>query len=224
MGSPRLLYGHGFASGPESTKGRALSAHLAGLGLALERLDLRRPSMEHLRLSAMMAHVAERIGGPRDRAVLMGSSLGGLTMARLAERDARASGLVLLAPAFRLAERWRERIGDAELEDWRTRGFREVDDYATRGRARVDFGFFEELARIDEEPEPWPDVRVPTLVIHGVHDDTVDVEVSRAFARGRPHVRLVEVDDGHELGRSIDLICRETTKFLGIWRGSSVTP
>src|SRR5690242_15152243 len=105
--APRFLYLHGFASGPESTKARAIAAHYAAKGIDVERLNLRLPSLEHLRLSAMIGEVRARIGGARDRAVLIGSSLGGLTACRLAEDDARVSALVLLAPAFRFVERWR---------------------------------------------------------------------------------------------------------------------
>jgi hypothetical protein len=47
-----------------------------------------------------------------------------------------------------------------------------------------------------------------------MHDDTVSVERSRAFAHGKRHVRLVEVDDGHELTASIDVIAATTDVFL----------
>ena len=95
----------GFASGPSSKKGVAFAEHYRARGIRLERLDLRVPSFEHLRLSAMIETARAAIGGERDRAVVFGSSLGGLTAARLAERDARVAALVLLAPAFRLIER-----------------------------------------------------------------------------------------------------------------------
>src|SRR5687768_10332668 len=104
--APRILYLHGFASGPRSTKGVAFAEHLARRGVAVDRLDLRVPSLEHLRLSRMIDTVQAAIGSPRDRIVLVGSSLGGLTAARVAERDPRVSGLILLAPAFRMIERW----------------------------------------------------------------------------------------------------------------------
>src|SRR5262245_53772473 len=52
---PKWLYLHGFGSGPSSSKGVALSQHYARRGVELERLDLRKPSLEHLRLSHMMA-------------------------------------------------------------------------------------------------------------------------------------------------------------------------
>jgi len=76
----------------------------------MDRLDLRRPSMAHLRLSAMVTHVQNCIGESHDRAVLFGSSLGGLTACRVAESDARVCALVLFAPAFAIARGWRERL------------------------------------------------------------------------------------------------------------------
>ena len=112
MNGPRWLYLHGFASGPGSYKGRALHAHYAAQGIDLQLLDLRRPSLEHLRLSAMMDELRAALGGPRDRAVVFGSSLGALTASRVAEEDPRICALVLLAPAFRLFERWRMRLGE----------------------------------------------------------------------------------------------------------------
>ncbi len=205
---PRFLYLHGFASGPRSTKGVAFAEHFARLGVAIERLDLRVPSFAHLRLSAMLDVVQRAIGGERDRAVVLGSSLGGLTAARVAERDARVSALILLAPAFQLIDRWRELPGWA---DWQRTGWREVLDYTTGQPARVDFEFVREAEAIDRG---FPDVRVPTLSLHGRHDDVVPIERSREFARDRANVRLVELDDGHELVASLPRLLAETEAFL----------
>jgi pimeloyl-ACP methyl ester carboxylesterase len=211
---PQWLYLHGFASSPDSKKGRAIADHYARRGITVARLDLRRPSLEHLRLSAMVAHVVERIGDSRDRAVLFGSSLGGLTACRVAEGDARVCALVLMAPAFGLAGAWRARLGQEGWDTWRATGWLEVEDHATGRPARIDYGFVEELERMDAHDGGLPDVRVPTLIVHGVHDDTVDVARSRAFARGRRHVKLVEVDDGHELVASVGRIEGEADAFL----------
>ncbi|HEU0032678.1 MAG TPA: YqiA/YcfP family alpha/beta fold hydrolase [Kofleriaceae bacterium] len=212
---PRLLYLHGFASGPGSKKGVAFADHYAARGIAVERLDLRVPSFEHLRLSAMLETTQRALGGDRDRAVVLGSSLGGLTAARLAERDPRVIALVLLAPAFQLAARWREALGPA-FDDWRRTGSREVLDYTTGQPARVDFGFVEDVAAIDVG---FPDVRVPTLILHGTRDDTVPIAHSEQFAAGRPHVRLVALDDGHELVASLPRLLAETDAFLRPWIG-----
>ena len=81
----KILYLHGFASGPGSKKGVAVAQRFAARGVEVERLDLRIPSIERLSLGAMIARTRAAIGGERDRAVLIGSSLGGLTAARVAE-------------------------------------------------------------------------------------------------------------------------------------------
>jgi pimeloyl-ACP methyl ester carboxylesterase len=206
----RHLYLHGFASGPNSKKGVAFAEHFAARGRSLERLDLRVPSFEHLRLSAMIDTVRAAIGADTDRAILLGSSLGGLTAARVAERDPRVAALVLLAPAFQLIERWRTTLGPA-LDDWRRTGWHEVHDFTTGRPARVDFGFVEDAAALDLG---FPDVRVPTLILHGTADDVVPVDHSRRFAAGRPHVRLIELADGHELIASLPTLLAESERFL----------
>lgn len=218
MSGPAWLYLHGFASSPASTKARAFEAWGASRRLAIDALDLRVPSFENLRFSAIKATVRAAIdasagGGDvaRARAVLIGSSLGGLTACRVAEEDARVSAVLAMAPAFRLAERWRSRMTPAAWDAWRRDGSLEVDDYATKKKRRIDFGFVEELEAIDAG---WPDVRVPVLIVHGRQDDVVDIARSRDFARGKRHVRLVEVDDGHELGASIPRILTEAELFF----------
>jgi uncharacterized protein len=210
MSQIKILYLHGFASGPQSTKGVAFEDYFAARGRSIERLNLRVPSFEHLRLSTMIETVRDAIGGAGERAVLIGSSLGGLTAARVAEGDPRVVALVLLAPAFQLVERWRAILGDA-WDAWQTTGWREVTDYTTGQPGRVDFGFVEDAEVADVG---WPDVRVPTLILHGTRDDSVPVEHSRQFAHGRSNVRLIELDDGHELVASLPRLLAETETFL----------
>lgn len=205
-GGVKVVYCHGFASGPMSSKGRAVRDHLAARGVPVDLLDLRVPSASGMRLSRMIEVVRAAIDG-HERALVIGSSLGGLTAARAAERDDRIAGAVLLAPAFRLVERWRARMGEAEWARWEREGTYPYEDYALPGGTlHVDFGFMRDAAEVDVG---WPDVRVPTAIVHGVRDDTVDIGASRAFAASRPNVRLVEVDDGHQLLGSLDVVVAE---------------
>jgi pimeloyl-ACP methyl ester carboxylesterase len=213
-GGPRYLYLHGFASGPNSTKGVKLAERFAARGVTMQRLNLRVPSLERLSFLAMMNGVRTALGDSRDRAVVFGSSLGGLTASRVAEDDARICALVLLAPAFRLAERWRQRLGEDGWRRWRETTRLDVQDYAENRSTRVHFDFVRELSILDGKGDGWPDVRVPTLIIHGTRDDTVDIQLSRDFASGKPWVHLVEVDDGHELTASLDRIDTEAESFL----------
>jgi uncharacterized protein len=73
--------------------------------------------------------------------------------------------------------------------------------------------------QVDSRGGGWPDVRVPTLVIHGTRDDVVPVQGSRTWAASKPHVRLVEVDDGHELVGSLEVIAREADRHLAGFLG-----
>lgn len=214
--TPRFLYLHGFASGPSSKKGTAFDRHLTARGVALDRLDLRVPAFPNLRLSAMLDVVRTAIGGASDRAVVIGSSLGGLTASRQAERDPRIAALVLLAPAFQLATRWRTQLGEAAWNAWKASDALEITDRTTGQPAHVPFGFIEDVMSIDVD---YPDIRVPTLIVHGVRDDVVPVEHSRKFAAGKRHVRLVEVDDDHELITSLPRIFEEADRFLTPWLG-----
>lgn len=214
---PRWLYLHGFGSGPGSAKGVFLARHFARLGIELRRLDLRVPSMEGLLLSATIDKVRQELGGAEDRAVVFGSSLGGLAALRLAEQDARIGSLVLLAPALRFAERWAAR---PEFERWRASGWIDAFDYAERKDVKVHFDFATDAMAVDARGGGWPDVRVPCLIIHGIHDDTVEIERSRQWASGKRHVRLLEVDDGHDLARSLALIAQESERFLAPYLGA----
>ncbi|MET0404742.1 MAG: YqiA/YcfP family alpha/beta fold hydrolase [Cystobacter sp.] len=211
---PKWLYLHGFASGPESTKGVKLAEHYARRGVHLERLDLRQPSLERLSFEAMVRTVREALGGERDRAILFGSSMGGLTACHVAQEDARVCALVLLAPALRIAHQMRRTVGEPGLRQWRETGWLDIQDYAEKRPARVHAGLIAELDALEARSAGVPDVRVPTLIVHGRQDTTTEIAYSREWARDRRQVRLVEVEDGHELTASLGRIIGEADDFL----------
>jgi hypothetical protein len=164
----------------------------------------------------MLEVVRSALGTERDRAVVIGSSLGGLTATRQAERDPRIAALVLMAPAFQIATRWRASLGEAGWAEWERTNALEVIDRTTHQPAHVPFDFMRDVMAIDQG---FPDVRVPTLIIHGTRDDVVPIDHSRRFAEGKRHVRLVEIDDDHELVASLPTIFAETDRFLTPWLG-----
>jgi len=211
--APRFLYLHGFASGSSSRKGVAVAERLAAHGATVDRLGLRVPSLERLDFAAMLARTRAAIGDGHDRALLLGSSLGGLTAARVAEADPRVFALVLLAPAFGFGARWRERLGADGWQRWMDDGWLEVHDHTTGGSTRVHADFARSVLAHDTADDGWPDVRIPTLILHGVHDDVVPIAASRRFAAGRRHVQLVELDDGHDLLTTLPTILDAIAAF-----------
>lgn len=206
----RWLYLHGFASGPESQKGVAVASHVhATRGAVVERLNLRVPSFEHLLGTAMIEHVEQTLGG--EPGILIGSSLGAWVALRVAERTRSVRGVVLLAPAIGLAAGWKRRLPNS-VEGWRRTGWLPVEDHALGGIRRVHIGFLDDVDAIDAHGDP--DVGIPVLLIHGRQDDVIPIAGSRDWASGRENVRLVEVDDGHQLTDSLATILAEIDAFV----------
>jgi pimeloyl-ACP methyl ester carboxylesterase len=206
-----LLYLHGFASGPSSHKARVLSARFAALGIPMAVPDLTpgEDGFERSSPSSMraVAEAALRAGEPPH--AIVGSSLGGYLAALVASRDPSVERLFLMAPAFRLFERWGARLSPAELARWRAEGL-ETMHFASGRPRRIGWRFFEDAAG----HPPFPEVRVPTLCIAGTRDETVPLADVEAFVARTPTARLVTVEDGHELAASIDRIFDEARAFL----------
>ena len=145
---------------------------------------------------------------------IVGSSLGGYLAALAASRDPSIERLVLMAPAFRLFERWEARLGPDELESWRREGL-DTMHYASNRKRRIGWGFFEDARKLPA----FPEVRVPTLCFAGTRDETVPFADVAAFVERTPTARLVPVDDGHDLAASLDLIFTEARPFLSSFTG-----
>lgn len=209
-------YLHGFASGPESWKGRQLDARFRQHGPALQRPDLNRPSFAELTLGGALGAVDEldrAEGGPEAPAwCFVGSSMGGWVAARWAELNPeRVHRLVLLCPGFDLVSRWPSIVGEQALARWQREGFLELPDREGQP-VPVHWEFVADARR----RRRWPEVPCPTLIVHGVHDEQVPVDFSRSYAAGRPHVELVEVDDDHGLAASVDRIAELALAHFGL--------
>lgn len=207
-------YLHGFASSPRSKKGVALAEAFAARGLTLELLDLNRPSFGKLTLSAQLEEV-RRWAADKERVSLIGSSMGGWVTSRFAEENiSKIEKIVLLAPGFEMVSRWPKLVGAQGMAAWRAHGALPFPD-ADKKPTPVHWGFLEDALTLPTSPTP----AVPTLVIHGTRDEVVPVETSRAWvaAHPTPHlVRLLEVDDDHQLTASTARITSEVFGFFGL--------
>jgi uncharacterized protein len=207
-----ILYLHGFASGPGSAKGRAFEERFGRIGVRVHRADLT-PGPDGFERSTpltMLAEAEKALAATGARAV-MGSSLGGYLAAVMASRNPTIQRLVLLAPAFRLCERWRARLTPGELAAWKEDGLW-VDHRATGDRRRLEYRFMEDAGSLPS----FPEVRVPTLCVAGRRDDIVPLEDVAAFVERTPGARLVALDDGHELAASVPRIFEEARAFLAL--------
>jgi hypothetical protein len=206
-----ILYLHGFASGPGSTKARSLEERFGRLSVRLVIPDLTPgpDGFERSTPSSMLAIAETALASAPPPHGVIGSSLGGWLAALAASRDPGVERLVLLAPAFRLAERWLARLPGADLVHWKREGL-EVDHHASGRRRRIGWEFMEDALRWPA----WPEVKVPTLCLAGTKDDVVPLADVERWVRKTPSARLIVLEDGHELVSSIDRIFDEARTFL----------
>jgi len=204
----RILYLHGFASGPASNKARFFSRRLEDAGARVAALDLARGDFEHLTISSQLKVVEQAAAG--EPVALMGSSMGGYLAALYAARHPEVTRLVLLARAFDFARRWPQRLGAEAVETWRRTGWMDVFHYAEGRQRAVSYALLEDGAQFEE----YPDFAQPSLIFHGAYDDVVPVELSRRFVAGHPNAALEIVDSGHEMLNVLDSIGPKATEFL----------
>lgn len=203
-----IIYLHGFASGPGSSKARFFRDRLQAAGHRVEIPDLAAGDFEHLTITGQLA-VLERTAAGRPIA-LMGSSMGGYLAALYAARHPEVTRLVLLAPALGFARRWPSRLGPNAVEEWRAKGNMDFFHYADNRMRALSYGLLEDA----ENYEDFPDFPQPALIFHGAQDDVVPAEYSRQFAATHPNATLEILQSGHELLNVLDHMAGRVMPFL----------
>ena len=212
-----FIYLHGFASSPQSSKAAFLSNRLAYHGFTLHCPDLNKPEFSTLTTTRMINQVREMIRRlPSAPIVLIGSSLGAfvaLHVAGQAEPGTHSpiERLVLLAPAFDFGTNRMRELGDDGLTRWRERGWLEMEHQAYGERCRVHYELYADARQYSSFAVT---VDIPTLIFQGRWDELVEPAMVERFAASRPHVKLVMLDDGHQLKENLDQIWSEIKVFL----------
>jgi uncharacterized protein len=212
--SLKVLYLHGFASGPSSTKAKYFVERLNEIGVDVLVPDLNQPSFAQLTLTSQLevASYYLRTIGQNDKLVIVGSSMGGLLATLMAQTEIAMYALVLLAPGFGLPRRWTQMLGAQGLQDWQKRGSLDVFHHGLNITTPLHYNFIDDAQRYATEGLK---VNVPTIVFHGKNDETVPIEESVEFQKTNPAtVRLEILDDDHQLINSLPHIWSTTEKFL----------
>jgi uncharacterized protein len=211
-----VVYLHGFASSPESSKAMRFRRELEARGVGFSCPDLNEPAFETLTTTRMLGQVRDAVGRIKEGPVaLVGSSLGAFVAVHAAARDITGciDRLILLAPALDFANNRLHQLGPTGLNDWRRSGMLRVFHYGSGVERQVGYALYEDAAAYDAIALP---TALPTLVFQGDQDTSVDPEMVRRWAQGRPLVALRMLPDDHQLTASLDLIWAESAPFLGL--------
>jgi len=204
----RIIYLHGFASSPSSSKARFFQERFAQLGIGLEIPDLSEGNFERLTITGQL-NVIERAaaGAP---VYLMGSSMGGYLAALYAARHPEVEKLVLLAPAFSFPTRWPEELGEQKMAVWRRTGRLPVFHYG-EGRT-MNLGY--QLIEDGGNYEAYPKSTQPALIFQGKNDTVVPPIFATTWAAQHPEATLRLLESDHQLLNVLDEMWMETEAFL----------
>ncbi len=203
-----FFYLHGWASSPQSNKAQLFKQQFEQLGLPLQLPDLNQPTFFHLTLTRQIQQVSALL--PSTPVVLVGSSLGGLAALWIAEQQPQVQRVVLLAPALNFLENSVKVIGEAKYAQWCRAGEIEFYHYGEKRDLLLNYTFIQDMYHYDDLELQRP---VPTLILHGRHDEVIPMASSQQFASTRPWITFKELDGDHGLLDVQDLLWEETLKF-----------
>lgn len=209
-----VIYLHGFASSPESTKARYLGARLREHGQTFACPDLNAPDFATMTMSRMLDQLSRLIREQAVPVTLIGSSLGGtLSILAAARLGAQVARLVLLAPAVMFARSGHHLLPPGRIDEWRRVGALPFFHHAFNEERLLNYAFYDDSLRYDAFGAPFTQ---PALIVQGLRDTVVDPRTVEQFARDRRNVTLSLLDDDHQLGASLPRIWDDIASFLGL--------
>lgn len=203
------IYLHGFASSPRSAKAQYLRDRFQTHHINLLTPDLNQEDFSHLTLTRQIQQV-QALPLNRVPTTLIGSSFGGLTAAWVGEQQLQVQRLVLLAPAFDFLSNWLPRLGEEQVRRWQSEQYLQVYHYGEEKNLPLNYEFLTDASHYQEEQLQRP---IPTLILHGWHDQVIPIQASRNFAAQRPWVKLLELDSDHALGNVQNEIWQAVQEF-----------
>lgn len=196
-----MLFAHGFEGSPTGSKPTYMKEALGWKVTA--------PKMSELGWSiasqtdVLIKHLDE---GEYD--LVVGSSMGGLAAANASSmRPSEDIRLLLIAPAFGLAENW-EGMEETGRSAWKTTGERRYTGFELD--IVLPWEFMESAERMS-----WPIPAHPTSIMHGRFDEVVPISYSRKVNESCKNVTLYETDDGHRMKDSLSLIQEIASELMG---------
>ena len=206
------IYLHGFASSPKSNKAQYLRDRFTEVNLDLNVLDLNQGNFSCLTLSRQIQQTISAFPDSQTPITLIGSSFGGLTAAWVAQQQ-QVEKIILLAPAFGFPQSWYAKLKPEQIEQWRESDALPVYHYGEGKQVSLHYQFLQDA---DNYPLSGLKRSLATLIIHGIHDDVVPIQVSRDYASQHSQVKLIELNSNHGLNDVKERIWQEIKKMINV--------
>jgi len=193
----KYIYLHGFASSPGSAKAVYLRDRFAELGVTLLIPDLNQNDFSHLTLTRQIQQIQTEFLSTPTPITLIGSSLGGLTAAWLGDYHPCIQRLILLAPALGFLSHWLSTLEEEALHQWQADGYRPIYHYGKQQELPLSYHFVEDAHQYEQTHRLKRPI--PTLILHGQHDDVIPITASQIYAKERSWVQLIPLKSDHSL-------------------------
>ncbi len=148
--SNQYIYLHGFASSPKSNKAQDISDRFAKIQIPLKIPDLNAGDFSELTISRQIKQVAAAFANDSVPITLIGSSLGGLTAAHIAQQYLQVERLVLLAPAFEFLSHWLPKLGDEAIQRWQQEQYIMVHHYGEERSLPLSYNFVTDATKYSQ--------------------------------------------------------------------------
>jgi pimeloyl-ACP methyl ester carboxylesterase len=208
----QVLYLHGFASSPQSSKATFLSRKFAERGVRMIVPDLNQPDFSTLTVTRMLQQVQDALASADGPLAVVGSSLGGFVAVQATlQHPARITRLVLLAPALDFDGNRLSELGDRGLEAWKSSNQLAFFHYGYGRMMTVHYDLYADARRYNAFDAA---LDLPIQIFQGRFDTAVDPGTVERWAAARPNVELHMLDDDHQLLKSLNAIWGEMERFL----------
>ena len=204
------IYLHGFASSSQSFKAQKFQELFVTKNIPLIIPDLNQNDFYNLTLTRQIKQISSYIENEPNSVVLVGSSLGALVSAFMAEKEEKVKGLILIAPAFYFFSRWLKNLDKDTLNTWKDEGELPIYHYGYEQELPLSYQFIVDGKNYNETLLKRP---VPTLIFHGKNDEVIPIQSSHDYAQPREWVKLIELDSDHSLNDRISDIWKQIQDY-----------
>ncbi len=195
---PIVILVHGFASDKNSKTHIRLVEILNNEDIASFRFDIfghgeSEGDFENITVSEAVDDVLQSIQFVKnvgyEKIGLIGGSFGGIASIMASSKSKDLKFLVLKSPVSNYEDKQAAVESPEKLEKWKNEGFSYYEKY-DGSKLKLNYSFVKDFKK-NNGYVAAPNIKVPTLIIHGDTDASVPVEQSKKISKLIPNCKLV---------------------------------